>query len=180
MKLGFFVLSLAALLPLLPLTAEAKTTINPDFEGTLIITSPEGQITVLQPGDPVPDIPNGATLTVSEGRFTVNTGSGDSVFVLYQGHSGTVADGTAASLSSAQGPVPATLKVLSGSVAWQNDEGKKSVLPAGAEYPILPQGQTEKEAPPTAAGEPTGFAPAGGDVGQPPPVDSRSIQSSPS
>ena len=159
--------------------AQAAIALEPDFEGTVIITSPEGEISVIQPGDPIPHIPNGATLTVSEGQFTVKTDPGDSVSLLYLGHSGVVANGAVANLSSVQDSAPATLKVLNGSVAWQNDEGKKSVLPVGAQYPILPQGQTEKEAPPTGAGEPVGFAPIGGDVGQPPPVDSRGIQASP-
>ena len=70
------------------------------------------------------------------------------------------------------------LKSLKGTIQVLDPSGKTSELLAGQEYPI--KVETAKEAPATAAGEAPGGPPAGGDLGDVPPPDSRDIQTSPS
>ncbi len=176
-RIDFLMMVLATLifLPFLP-QAAAKVVLESDFQGTVVVTAPDGSVTILQPGDPVPEIPQGATLQVAGGDFTVKTDAGDSVNISCMGHAGTVANGAAVALHEDQDA--GLIKVLSGPVSLKDEQGnQETLLKTGTEYPIK---RNPVAAPATAAGEPLGGAPAGGDLGQPPPVDSRSIESSPS
>lgn len=165
------------LLVLFTSPAFAKIALQPDFQGTVVITFANGEISLIEPGDAVPDIPSsGATMEVFDGHFTVMTQEGDSVQLSALDHLVTVANGASATLTCSE--ESCVLKVLSGSVELANAAGIKTTLAAGTEQTI--QAGEAAAAPATAAGEPTGGAPAGGSLAEAPPADSRNIQSSPS
>ena len=157
-------------------TAEAKITINPSFQGTLVITFPDGEISLLEAGDAIPDVPSGSTVEVFDGQFTLDLEAGDKVSASCLDHEITAS--VAGSLSLQCGEESGLLKVLKGSLQLTDDQGKQSELKEGTEYTIQLEA-SEKTAPPTAAGEALGGPPAGGDLAEAPPVDSRSLESSP-
>jgi hypothetical protein len=110
-----------------------------------------------------------------EGQVTVQAGQGDTVKLSCLGQEGTAGGGASVALSC--GGDAGLLKVLQGSVNLIDREGKEANLSEGAEYPI--QSDKSQGAPATAAEEPVGGAPLPGSLGSEPPIDSRSIESSP-
>lgn len=165
----FASLTLITLLCLSPAYAEVK--VESEFEGTLVITSPEGDITLVESGEAVPPVATGSILEVFDGQFTVATSPGETVKVVHLEHEITVSDGATVNLVGAEST--GVVRVLSGSVELINNLGQKVMLQVGQEYPI----QLIKAAPglpATAAGEPTGF----GAADDAPPADSASIEDS--
>lgn len=171
-KLSFLFLLTVMIVGVSVSPAQAKITINSDFEGTVVITFPNGEIALIEPGDPIPEIPQGSTLEVFDGTFTVTTEEGDQCQISCLEHSATASDGASASLSCAE--ESGVLKVTAGSIPIVTPAGTVSDVVAGTEYPIQAGGA--EQAPATAATEPAG-TPVGDDA---PPADSRSIESSPS
>ncbi len=129
----------------------AQVTIAPSFTGTLIITLPDGDVTLLENGDPIPEIPQGATLEVFNGSIKVQTGSGDNVQMGCFGSGQSVGGGSSATLSCGETSGLLTID--------------------GKEYPI--SGAPAAAAEPTADADPTGVP-----SDQDPDPDSRSIQAS--
>ena len=161
----------------------AKVILQPDFEGTVLITSSSGEITLIEPGQPIPEIPSGSTIEVFRGHLTVAADGPDTIKVACLGHQG-IASGGGASVGLSCGENSGAFKMLKGSGSAIDPSGKEQALEEGKEYPIkvssAGETQGQGEAPATAAGEPTGGPPAGGGLGEAPPIDSRSIESSPS
>ena len=137
----------------LSVSSFAAITVDADFTGTLILTAPDGNVTLFEAGDKLPVITEGATLEVFDGAFNVHTGGSDHVQVGCFGQNQTTGGGASASLSC--GESKGTLKI-----------GDK-------EYTL--SAQPEEKPAPTAASEPTGVPLDGGT----PNPDSRSIQASP-
>ncbi|OGW72577.1 MAG: hypothetical protein A2Y02_01430 [Omnitrophica bacterium GWA2_52_12] len=133
-------------------SAWAVITVDPDFTGTLILTAPDGNVTLFESGDPLPVIQDGATLEVFDGNLTIHIEGDEHVQVGCFGQNQTAGGGSTASLSC--GESSGTLKI-----------GDK-------EYAL--SAQPEEKPAPTAAAEPTGV-PLDGTVNP----DSRSIQASP-
>ncbi len=132
--------------------ALAAITVDAGFTGTLILTAPDGNVTLFEAGDSLPVIPDGATIEVFDGSLTIHTGPSEHVQVGCFGQNQTAGGGSTASLSC--GESSGTLKV-----------GDK-------EYAL--SAQPEEKPAPTAAAEPTGV-PLDGAANP----DSRSIQASP-
>ncbi|MBI3313082.1 MAG: hypothetical protein HYZ83_02470 [Candidatus Omnitrophica bacterium] len=160
----------------LPFSVFADIALGPDFQGTLVVTSASGEVNLINPGEPLPNVSSDSVIEVLNGSFTVATGEGESISLTCHNQTAVVSKGASASLvcSSESG----LLKILKGSVTLIDETNKEIVLPEGTEHPIGPA--KKKDAPPTGAGEPEGSSPAGGDLAQITPVDSRSLQSSPS
>ncbi len=129
----------------------AKVTINPAFTGTLIVTLADGDVTLYESGDPLPEIPHGATLEVFDGSVSIQTEAEDQLQVGCFGDEQAVGGGSSAELTC--GATSGMLKI------------------DGKEYPIVgTQGQVAE---PTADSEQTGVP-----SDQVPAPDSRSIQAS--
>ena len=157
--------------------AWAKVTLQPDFQGTVVITLPNGEISLLEAGDNIPEIPSNSMIEVFDGKFSLTTEQGDKIQVSCLDHDFEIANGGSADLSCAE--ESGLLKSVKGITKLIDEAGKEAEIKEGEEYPIRVTGAAE-QAPPTEAGEPIGGAPAGGGLGDAPPVDSRSIESSPS
>jgi len=151
--------------------ALAKITIDPGFEGTLVITTPEGDIQLVEPGEPMPEIASGSVIEVFDGTFTLTTEPGDSVEVSCLEHDASVSNG--ASLALTCGENSGLVKVLLKAVILTDIEGQQFDLAEGAEYQIKVE-DIGDEAPAAAAAEETGSSAL--DL---PTEDSRDIQSSP-
>ena len=55
----------------------ADATVNPSFEGSLVITFPDGRTEIINAGDPVPSIPAGSSIVVMGGKAELTTGPTD-------------------------------------------------------------------------------------------------------
>lgn len=146
----------------------AAVSVDPQFEGTLVITSPDGEINLIEPGDAVPAIANESIIEVFDGKFKVTTSEGDKISVSCLEHE-TVLSG-AASLTLSCGENSGKIVVETGVVTLTDDEGKTVTLNPGDTYDI--QMPVLSEAAPTAEGEELGL-PADETEGDP---DSRNIE----
>lgn len=148
--------------------------VQPDFQGTLLITFPDGDVQFVNAGESLPEIPSGSTVEVFSGQLTVSAEPGESVTISCLGTSAGVGGGGSASVSC--GEDSGSVKALSGNVVITDQDGNTSELTEGGESPIgTPSPGPEAE--PTAAGDEPG-TPADDGGGQEP--DPRSIESSPS
>lgn len=131
--------------------AYAVVTVESGFSGTLIITHPDGDVLLLEPGDPLPEIPQDAMVEVFDGNVTLHTEEGDQVQVGCFGEGHSVGGGSSAELTC--GDTSGVLKV----------DGEE----------ILISGAQAELADPTADSGETGVP-----SDQDPSPDSRSIQAS--
>ena len=162
----------------LPSRAEAKITLQPDFEGTIVVTKPNGEISLIEAGEQVPDIPNESTIEVFDGKFTVSVEAGDQVTTSCLDHDGS--ETGAGSMAVSCGEDSGNVKALRGTVKVTDEAGKETVLQEGQEYPVRAGGPKAKTAPPTQALETAAGKPVGGNLADNTPPDGRSIEASPS
>lgn len=150
--------------------AYAKITIEPGFTGTILVTTPDGAVKLIDPSSEMPEIPSGSVLDAIDSTLVVKTEAGDSVSVGCLGNSVTASGGASAGItcSSESGKVTA----LKGDVQVLDASGNTTVVPEGSEK-ILEVSALAAPATADIAGQ-----------GQPaegaPEVDSRSLESSPS
>ena len=146
----------------------AKITLGPDFEGSVMITSPSGETSLIEKGDPIPEIPANSLIEVFGGRLEVITEAGDQLKMGCLGHQGVVAEEAKFDLTCSEDS--GLLKVAKGTAHVVDPSGKDYEVAEGGEYPIrlFP-------APPAAADTTAGFSPEGD-----PAVDSRGLETSPS
>jgi len=158
-----------------PLFADVllKKDANPDlpstegvFRGTLVVTLPDGRITILEPGDAIPPIPSDSVIEVFDGHFMMNTEEGDCAVMSTLGFEFETCNGASATLIG--GETDGKIVVHEGTVILKDEVGQEIPLNAPIEYPFA-IGQIIK-APPAAAVDPTGFT-AEGDL----PPDSTGI-----
>lgn len=147
-------------------TVQAQIGVGPNFEGTIMITTPEGKVVMLDAGNKVPAISLQSTLEVFQGKMSIQLEAGDTASIGCLGQTGSVAG--PASVEVECGEKQGKIKVIKGEVNFED-----SKVTEGNEKILTLEG---KQAPATAAGEETG---TGTNLGIP-PVDSRSIESSPS
>lgn len=166
--IGFAALLIIGTLP----NAFAKITLQPDFEGSVMITTPEGKVTVLSPGDPIPDIPSQSKIEVFDGNMKVQTEDGDTAVCACGGNEGAMSGGASAQINCQESE--ASIEVLEGKLILRDEAGQTSTLEKGTQKELTLQPETKKAAE-TGAGNEIG-APVDSGI---PPVDSRSIDSSP-
>jgi hypothetical protein len=160
-------------LNLLALPVQAKITVETDQKGTILFTDPEGKIQMLGENEPPPEnIPSESTLEVFNGELKVSTEGQDKVALACLNHTASVEAGSAANLTCSE--TGGLLKAVKGSISLTDPTGKESILPEGKQFPITLNALVK--APATAAGEPTGGIPIGGDLADAAPVDSQSIE----
>jgi hypothetical protein len=159
-------------------TAHATITIESNGKGTLIITDPNATdpdklITMIELGkQPIPPIPNGAILEVFDGEFTVTVSGGESVDITVLDHEMTLQEGNTVHIVS--GESAGSVEMTAGSGTLVNPVGEEIPLKQGETYPLKVTELNEEEK--VEALEPAGVV-AGDNA---PPVDSRSMESSPS
>ncbi len=149
----------------------AAVTIDGQFEGTLVITSPDGEINLIEPGDAIPTIANDSIVEVFDGKFKLTAVEGDKVSISCLEHEGAIA--AAASVTLSCGESSGQLKVEAGTVSMMDDEGKPVEVKAGETYDIkMPA--LQEAAPATAEGQELGLPATDAAVDVNP--DSRNIQ----
>lgn len=156
MKKQFFLaLSLFAcgFVLLFPRAGFSAVVVDSQFEGTLVITSAEGEINLVEPGDTIPPIANGSILEVFDGKFTVTTEEGDEITVSCLENEAAVSG--AASVVLSCGENSGKISVVKGKASVTDDEGKSVTLNEGESYDI--QMPVLSEASPTASGEELGL-----------------------
>ena len=157
-------------------SANAKVTFQNDFAGTVMISSPDGKMNIVEPGEPIPEIPPNSTVEVFNGHATFNADAADNLKLTCLGHDMTVKTAAQATLKCEESS--GLLQVAKGSVNLVDPAGKGLIIGEGKEYRF--QAEAAKYNAPTEAVPTVGGAPAGGNLGAEPPVDSRSVESSPS
>ena len=159
---------------LVPVIAEAKITVQPDFQGTLLVTFPDGTVQMIDVGEPIPDIPAGSSVEIFAGKMTLSTDPGDSLKLSCLGSEASVGGGS--SVSFGCGESEGTLNVAKGTVQVTQADGSQKSLTDGQEYAIKSQEDTTGQAsPPTSEGDSLGTP-----AGEVNPPDSRSMEVSPS
>ena len=137
-----------------------------NFSGTLVITTSDGDITLIESGESVPKIKDGSVLEIFDGEVTVSTGSGNSLMVSCLEHVADLSDGASVTMKCAEAEGSVTVNL--GPVSLTDPTGGKTPLVIGQTYPIsleeLPI------APATAQGEQQGTS-----IGGNPDVDSTNI-----
>lgn len=156
---------------LIPAFAEAKISVNPDFEGTLLITFPDGKVQMYDPGEALPEIPSGSSIELFGGKMVVSTDAGDSLKLSLLGTEAQVAGNSSIAVSS--GESDGKLSVVKGSLQVTQADGSQKGVPEGEEYTVTSNEGTDS-VPATSEGAPLG-TPAE-DVN---PPDSRSMEASP-
>lgn len=157
--------------------AYAGIEIKSGGKGTLVITDPNATdpdkliIMVDLEKQPIPPIPNGAILEIFDGEFTVTVTGSDTVDVTILDHEMTLRSGQSVTISSTESEGLVT--PITGELTIVDPMGEEIAVKLGQRFPI--KLITGDEADETAAGEPMGL-PAPDDA---PPVDSRSMESSP-
>lgn len=131
--------------------------IDPNFKGAVIVSLPDGDILLLEPGDPIPDIPAGSVIEVFDGEMSVSAANG---------------------IRLACGAESCDVTVTLASVKILDDQGNTQTLNTGESIKLSQSGLAAKakEAPPTSEIDPTGGTPVE-DIAEP---DSRNIAQSPS
>ena len=159
-------------------SAFAAIEIGAGGKGVLIITDPNATdpdkliIMIDLEKDPVPPIPNGAILEIFDGEFTVTVTGTDSVDVTILDHEMTLTGGQSVNISSSGNEGVVTSQA--GDITIVDPIGDEILVRLGERFPIkLMEVDADEE---TAAGEPIGLSMA--DTA--PPVDSRSMEASPS
>jgi len=141
------------------------------FTGTIVLTTPDGRITILEPGDPLPDFPSDSILEVFDGQFTVETQEGDQLTVSILGNEFIIAGGSTVTVIA--GETEGKIIVRSGFARFSDTTGRISTIQVNQDFAVA-LGEP-LVALPTAEGSPLGFQ-----TGEEPVPDSRNIEASPS
>ena len=141
------------------------------FKGTIVLTAPDGSISILEPTEPVPAIKPGSVLEVFDGYFSVETGDGEQVTISVLGNEFTLANGASATVIANQ--TEGKVIVRKGFASYSTPAGQANTIQAPQSFPVV-LGQPLK-ALPTAEGGTQGFETSTEAV-----PDSRNIDASPS
>ncbi len=123
-----------------------------DFTGTLVITTPDGDITLLESGESIPKIKDGSMLEIFDGQITVSTGSANNLKLSCLEHTVDLSQGASVTMKCAETEGSVTVNL--GPVSLTDPIGTKTPLVVGQTYPI-----SLEELPlaaPTAQGEQQG------------------------
>lgn len=150
--------------------AEAVASEEGKFSGTIVLTYPDGRISILESSDEIPAIPSGSTIEIFDGNFSLASGEQDEVTIACLGVEFSASGSAAATLTC--GEENGRLVVRSGQLTTKDDAGNLVTIAAPNEFPIA-LGKI-LEAAPTAAVDPTGF-----DLATETVPDSRNIDASP-
>ncbi len=140
-----------------PVLSYAEITVSPDFEGSLVITSPDGTTEIFNSGDKLPVITSGSTITVMGGEAEISTGGDEKVNCNCLGANFDLPGASAVKLTC--GTKTGNLEVTKGTTVVKSPAGDEKNLNSGDQYPIAPGDSNAAE--PTAAGESFGITPPG-------------------
>lgn len=173
----------ASLLPILmalmiPTAAFSEVKVDSTSKGLFVLTTPDGGVTILEEGDPIPSLSNGSQLEVFDGEATVSTQqTSDSVQLACLENKVQLFEDQTANLSCSENA--GKLKAVKGNLNVTLNDGTKVIVKEGEEYNFGDnKTAAETAAPETGAiADLTGTTP--NNLGDIAPVDSRSIESSP-
>lgn len=153
--------------------AFAKVSIDPDFKGSLLITGPDGNVSMLEQGESVPGTVSAESVVeVLAGQANISVDDGEKTTASCLGSQMTLVG--ACSVNLVCGEKSGVLKVTTGTVTVLDENGKPRTLNAGDEYPI--KSNDAKTADPTAETTQNSLPADGEDFGAPPPVDARNVE----
>lgn len=127
----------------------AAITVDSNFTGTLVLTSPEGDIDLIDAGDDIPSISNNSLIEVFDGNMSMATQVGDSAEASCLGYSIGVNNGGSISLKCQEDG--GVLTAVIGPVVVTDDAGNVVELQSGESFDLVLSGL--EEAAPTAARE---------------------------
>lgn len=143
----------------LPVLGFAEIRVNSDFEGSLVITSPDGSTQIYNPGDKLPVIPAGSKITVIGGTAEISTTEeSEKVSGSCLNANADVSGGSSVKISC--GDKTGNLEVLKGKAVVKLLSGEDKALQTGDRYPIVSE-DSKLPADPTSAGESLGSTPPG-------------------
>lgn len=138
----------------------AAVVVGDDFQGTLVVTSPDGEIELVDAGDAVPQISSGSLVEIFDGIFSLKTEGSDSVEAACLGYIAAVGSGGSVTLSC--GEESGLLNVLAGLIKVTDENGNIVELKAGESMQLILSG-SPLAAPTADRGEGRGRGLGGGD-----------------
>lgn len=156
-------------------TAQARISLDADYKGTVIVTNPDAKVTVLDEGMPVPEISDTSKLEVFDGSMIVKLEKGETLSLFCGGNKGSVSGPAAISIMCTD--KEAYYQVIEGSLTLLTNKNETFELKEGErkDVEINPDIEDAEE---TEANPESGTRLNTNDLT--PPVDSRSLESSPS
>ena len=164
-------------LVILPNLSYAKATLEAGFKGTISITSPDGKVTLLEPGETIPEIAPNSTLEVFGGSFALNAQETDNIKLICLNHQASLKGNGENSVTLSCGEDSGLLHVTKGSANVIDPAEKELVVTEGKEFPIYVK--SAKTGGATGADDSVGSPSVGGNLGDEPPVDGHDIETSP-
>lgn len=146
----------------------AEITLEP-LKGSLVITSPDGTVKLLDFGETVPAISSKSVIEVFDGQMRIVVTGEDSVTWACGGNTGAIGGGSSAAISC--GESSGTLEVLEGELTYTDSDGATQTAKAGETITLKIVPQT---APPAAADDEEG----GDNENNNEAPDSRSVEAS--
>ena len=168
-----FIIFLCFSLSLSAASLKAEISIAPDFQGTIVITSPSGDIHIVSTGEEIPAIVPDSTIELTEGKMTIRTNDQDTAVLVCRKCKMNLPVKSSLHIEASKDGVE--VSEVSGNISVADVSGEEKKLKEGTQKYRLQCGEGEL-AKPTAAGDETGTPAENNDV----PVDSRSLESSPS
>lgn len=153
--------------------AFAKINLDSGFKGTVVVTQPDGELVLLEPGDEIPEIPSGSTIEVIDGTVSISSEEGDEVEVACLDHSASASGAGSLTLNCAEDS--GALKVVQGQVTVTDPEGTQTTLEAGKEFAFQRAAEAKTPEPTAATTNDSATAPEADSE-----PDTRSLEASPS
>lgn len=163
----------ALILAFAAVPAQAKVAVDKDFKGSLLITGPDGNVSMLEQGEAPPDsIAANSVVEVFIGTANIATGTDEKASVACLGTEAALAGDCRVALDC--GEDSGVLKVVSGTVTLTDANGNPKTLNAGDEYQILARKGDTAE--PVAESTETALPADADGFGTDSPIDARNIQ----
>lgn len=139
------------------------------LKGSLVITSPDGTVKLLDFGETVPPVSSSSKIEVFQGQMKISVTGDDSASWSCGGNSGSVSGGASVTISCSDSS--GLLEVTEGELTYTDTEGVTHTVKAGesADLKVVPQ-----TAPPAAANDESG----GDTENNSEDPDSRSVEAS--
>ena len=109
--------------------------VDSTFSGTLLITYPDGNVILVDPGEDLPELlPSGVSVEVFGGTVTISTGSGDSASASCHGTDFAIGGGASVSLQCDE--ESGKLQIQEGNVTVVSRDGTTHALTEGDVFSI--------------------------------------------
>ena len=105
-----------------------------NLTGTLSIKTPTGEVITVEPGQPIPQIPNGSNIELITGTADISASGTDVVNLLINNSTAVVKDGAKVSVTVELRTGDAVMNVMTGSVQVTQPDGTIQTISQGSHF----------------------------------------------